>query len=98
VNKEIDKQKFMEFVSKAFDMGAKMDVMFYSNSNTEEAAKELSDEFAEIVGGEVKEVYSQDLKSRWFRTYEQHSIAVWHHNSNDQKYFKMLSGEQEETA
>jgi phage pi2 protein 07 len=98
VEKQIDKQEFMEFMSKAFDMGAKMDVMFYSGSNSEETAKELADEFTGIVGGEVKEVYSQDLKSRWFRTYNQHSIAVWHHNSNDQKYFKMLSGEKEETA
>jgi hypothetical protein len=98
VEKQIDKQKFMEFVSKAFDKGAKLEVMFYSEANTEEAARELADEFAGIVGGEITEVPSQDLKSRWFRLYGQYSIAVWHHNSHDQKYLKQLAAEEEETA
>jgi hypothetical protein len=95
VNKKIEKEKFMEFVSRAIDQGAKLEIMFYSDTNTEESAKKLAEEFAELVNEKVEEVYSTDLKSRWFKVYGKHSVTVWHHNSHDQKYFKMLSGKEE---
>jgi hypothetical protein len=95
VAKKIEKEKLMEFVSRAFDMDAKFEIMFYSDLNTEESAKKLADEFAELVGDKTEEIYSNDLKSRWFKVYGKHSVTVWHHNSHDQKYFKMLSGKEE---
>jgi hypothetical protein len=98
VKKEIDKQNFMEFVSKAFDLDSKIEIMFYSGGHNEESSEKLADEFNEIIGGEVKEVYSTDLKTRWFKVYGKHQITIFHHNSHDEKYFKMLSGEKEETA
>jgi hypothetical protein len=95
VKKQIDKQKFMEFVSRAFDADTKIEIMFYSNSNTEESAKALAEEFAELVDCKTEEWYSRDLQSRWFRVGGKHTVTVWHHNSHDQKYFKKLVGEKE---
>lgn len=97
MNKEIDKQKFMDFVSTAFDLGAKFEIGFFSGNFTEESAKELAEAFVEIVGGEVTERYSRDLASRWFRVCNQHYLAVWHQNSDDKKYLNEISKE-EETA
>jgi hypothetical protein len=88
VNKEIDKQKFMRFVSKAFDNGADIQISFYSSKRNEEEAKGLCNEFAAITGTETEEVYGTDYKSRWFKNYGKYQITAWHENSHDKKYLK----------
>jgi lipoate-protein ligase A len=92
VEKIIDKEKFMQFVSEAFDQGASVDIHFHSLTKMpEEKAVKIAEEFASITGDQVEEAYSSDYKSRWYKTRSfDHHISIWHQNSYDKKGLKKL--------
>lgn len=46
----LNKQKFMEFISKAYDIGLTIDIADYSSEVTEDEAKSLAGELSEITG------------------------------------------------
>jgi len=82
VTNQIDKEKFMEFVSKAFDLDAHFNISFVHERFTEEFGKEISDEFANIAGSEVKEVTNKEETCRWFRADGKYGLSVFHKNSD----------------
>lgn len=98
----MEKEKFMEFVSRAFDSDAKIDITFFSDANTEESAKALAEEFAQIVERKVEELSSSDYSSRWFKVDGRHQVSIFHQNSRDKKLLKeqlqQLLKEEEELA
>jgi hypothetical protein len=91
VEKTIDKEKFMEFVSEMFDQGVGVEIHLFSMTEMpEEKAVNIAEEFASITGCPVEEVYSTDYKSRWYKVRGNHGISIWHQNSYDKKGLKKL--------
>ncbi|MCK6203973.1 hypothetical protein KZX50_00730 [Bacillus infantis] len=60
----VNKNEIMEFVSKAFDMGLRIEVVSYGNQCTKEEASKLSQELSAITGAPAGEIVSQ--QNHWF--------------------------------
>lgn len=90
---DINKELFMQFVSRMYDLHSKIEIMVYGDEFNEEESEVLAKEFAGIVDGNVREATWEN--SRWFKVDQPYqTFSVWHNNSNDGKYAK----KEEETA
>lgn len=87
----MDKEKFLEFASKAFDLGATFEINFYSEKFSEEFAKEIAGDFAQLVNGKVEEKFSSP--SRWYKVRGEHNhlMAVFHNNSQKPKNLEVIA-------
>lgn len=81
----MNKQKFMELVSKAFDEGARIDILNYGIGIKKDAAAEIAKEFGESVGVSVKEVNAVCGESKWF-VVEEANVHVSFHYDNPEGF------------
>lgn len=79
----MNKQKFMELVSKAFDEGARIDILNYGIGIKKDAAEEVANKFGESVGVPVKEVTSVASDGKWFVVEEANVHVSFHYDNPD---------------
>jgi hypothetical protein len=78
----VNKKDFMEFVSKAYDQGFRIEMSSYSNRFSKEEAEKIGLEFAGIIGKGLEE--KKQSGSKWFRTEsENFGCSVFHKDSEE---------------
>jgi hypothetical protein len=79
----VNKKDFMEFVSKAFDQGFRIDLSYFGDELTQKQAEKIGLEFASIIGQELKVTGTE--KTTWFKAEANKLVCNIFHQDSDLK-------------
>lgn len=75
----MDKERLMQFLSDAIDMGCEVHLKYFGEGLTEQQASSLAERMASVTGGSVESSVSKH--NEWFTVEGKHTGAFFHKDS-----------------
>lgn len=75
----MDKERLMQFLSDAIDMGCELHIKYFGEELTEQQASSLAERMASVTGGSTKDCSSK--YNDWFTVEGKHTGAFFHKDS-----------------